>query len=207
MKNLIIGLFVFVSAYAAHQHADIPSTHGMAVVGAKKVYLSHLPMFHSPHDYQVILEVELDLASQKTYVDSLVQFKETVYTVAPETGILPEMAQAGKTFRVDLFRGHFERGGTLIAEGATVKVVKVLYFKKFLPNESKSNDDDYLLFGNSKEQFAAHLIVAKPDFDRLLSVKTDATTAQALERGPQIRSLTDLKILRELYFETGDLAN
>ena len=32
---------------------DPPDIHGMAVIGQKSVFLSHLPMFGSPHDYQV----------------------------------------------------------------------------------------------------------------------------------------------------------
>lgn len=204
MKNLIIALFVFASAYAAN-HTDFPATHGMAVVGTEKVYLSHLPMFHTPHDYQVILEVELDEKTQKLYAANRAQYSDTVYTVAPDAGVLTQMAKAGKVFNVDLFRGHFERGGTPIAEGATVKVLRVLYFKKFVPGEAKPEEEDYLLFGNAKEQFGAHLISSAPDFDRLVRVKTDAKTAANLDRGPQIRSGKELKVLEQLYYETGDL--
>ncbi len=205
MKNLIIGLFVFASAYAAH-HTDMPSTHGMALVGTEKIYLSHLPMFHSPHDYQVILEVELEDAAKALYSASRVLNNDTVYTIAPETGVLTEMAKAGKIFRADLYRGHFERGGTPIAEKTAIKVVRVLYFKKFVPGEAKPDEEDFILFGNAKEQFGAHLISAAPDFDRLVKVSTDPRTAELLERGPQIRAAKELKVLQQLYFETDDLA-
>ena len=36
-----------------------PNFHGMVLVGEKRAYLYHLPMFHSPHDYQAIFEVSL----------------------------------------------------------------------------------------------------------------------------------------------------
>ena len=43
-----------------HSHGkDRPAVHGMLVIGEQTVYVSHLPMFMSPHDYQVILEVNL----------------------------------------------------------------------------------------------------------------------------------------------------
>lgn len=29
------------------------SVHGMLIFGKEKIYASHLPMFHPPHDYQV----------------------------------------------------------------------------------------------------------------------------------------------------------
>lgn len=41
------------------QPTEKPSFHGMALVGERHAYLSHLPMFHSPHDYQAVFEVSL----------------------------------------------------------------------------------------------------------------------------------------------------
>jgi hypothetical protein len=36
-----------------------PGFHGMVLVGRRSAYLSHLPMFHSPQDYQAVFEVSL----------------------------------------------------------------------------------------------------------------------------------------------------
>ena len=36
-----------------------PNFHGMVLIGDKRAYLYHLPMFHSPHDYQAVFEVSL----------------------------------------------------------------------------------------------------------------------------------------------------
>lgn len=36
-----------------------PNFHGMVLVGEERAYLYHLPMFHSPHDYQAVFEVSL----------------------------------------------------------------------------------------------------------------------------------------------------
>ena len=36
--------------------SDPPAGHGMAVVGDKAIFLSHLPMFMVPHNRQFILE-------------------------------------------------------------------------------------------------------------------------------------------------------
>jgi hypothetical protein len=46
------------------QHADTPATHGMLLFGTKDIWLSHLPMFHKPHDYQVIMSVTLQKNGQ-----------------------------------------------------------------------------------------------------------------------------------------------
>jgi hypothetical protein len=42
--------------HSDHSHSgtatqDRPSVHGMAVIGSDTIFLSHLAMFHSPHDY------------------------------------------------------------------------------------------------------------------------------------------------------------
>jgi hypothetical protein len=216
LKNLIIGLFVFVSAYAAHQHGDPPSVHGMLVVGNDRLYLSHLPMFHSPHDYQVILEAELDPEAAGLYRSSKAANEEPVYTIAPESGVLPEMAQAGRSFKAALYRGHFERGGVQIA-AATVRIVKVLYFKKFDPLAGKDSSLKFILFGNAREQFAAHVITAKPDFDQILETsasedldgRAEITAFANLVNEPlrgQIRRGKNLRIGRAIYTETGDLS-
>ena len=59
MKYFILGLLgLLVSGSMAN--ADVPTTHGMLLFGNETVYASHLPMFHSPHDYQLILELDLE---------------------------------------------------------------------------------------------------------------------------------------------------
>lgn len=49
----------------------------------------------------------------------------------------------------------------------------MIYFKKFEKDAHKPAGLDYILFGSSREQFLAHLITAKPDFDQVLSVEAD----------------------------------
>jgi hypothetical protein len=49
----------------------------------------------------------------------------------------------------------------------------VIYFKKFEKDAHKPAGLDYILFGSSREQFLAHLITAKPDFDQVLSIEAD----------------------------------
>jgi hypothetical protein len=42
-----------------HPAHERPGFHGMVLVGQRRAYLSHLPMFMSPHDYQAVFEVTL----------------------------------------------------------------------------------------------------------------------------------------------------
>ncbi len=231
-----IGLLLTNMGFAQMHHhpaMDHASIHGMLVVGKSHIYLSHLPMFHSPHDYQVILDVKLSEAAQKAYLESLAQSDETVYTLVPEAFVLPDMVAHPHAFSAQLFKGHFERGGTVIADHVQVDIQKVIYFKKFDPSESQPVTAAYLLFGNSEEQFLAHQISAAPDFDQVSKVSVSAQalpllldkqvfslkfTGQAnqvpLKAATNLQATTevsaapfDINLQKIFYFETGDLAD
>ena len=72
MKNLLLHFFVLscllfsatfkLTAQQGHHISatDKTSVHGMLIFGKEKIYASHLPLFHPPHDYQIILELELN---------------------------------------------------------------------------------------------------------------------------------------------------
>ena len=233
MKKIILSLIVGVATIGAkaQMHHDHPAVHGMLVVGTKTVYLSHLPMFHSPHDYQVILEVELDPMAMQTYIKNKMHSQETVYTIVPQVFVLPAMVQNPKPFVAQLFKGHFERGGVMIAPKVQVSIKKVVFFKKLQASENKPSVASYLLFGNQEEQFIAHYITGKPDFDQILQVQLDMGTTRFFTSAitpvglifpgfknqpfaaPQIlkaqvvgkSSTLNLKIVKSLYLEFGDL--
>jgi len=171
--------------------ADAPAVHTMLVLGSGPIYLSHLPMFHKPRDYQVILEAELvkhGTDPVATYVADRKVTGEQVYTLLAEPFSLPELfdsSQDGarrKTFTASLFRGHCERGGQEFISNLSVQVRRVIYAKKFERNPPVMANLQYLLFGNKQELFAAHLIAKKPDFDHLVGVRLSRgvlTDAQA----------------------------
>jgi hypothetical protein len=160
---------------SAQETADQPAIHGMLMVGASAIYLSHLPMFHSPHEYQAIVQADLGEPGNSIYLEDRKNHPtENIYTLQPqEKFVLPAMIQNPRTFPANIYRGHFERGGTLIAESVPVSIAKVIYFKKFEMNAHKPAELYYILFGSSSEQFVAHLITAKPDFDQVLRVEVD----------------------------------
>jgi hypothetical protein len=185
---------------AAHSAtaADKPSVHGMLVFGAPDkagtVYASHLPMFRSPHDYQIILELTLDARTALLYRKSRKNFPlQTVYTLAPEEFVLPAMIQKPRPFKMLFFRGHFERGGKPLGDSAWVTIKRVVHYAKFNPKAIRPDTAQYLVFGREldiagkkeAELFAAHALTAKPDFDEILELETSVkSAAQALVAAP-----------------------
>jgi hypothetical protein len=184
MKNCIVVLIFGIlssTMQSAAQHGhhtsspDKPSVHGMLIFGKEKIYASHLPLFHPPHDYQIILELELSKEAKKQFIkDQQLHPEQTTYSIEPEQFILPDKISSKGSFKANLCRGHFERGGVKIADSVTVKISAVLYFKKFNPADTKLSTTDFILFGNSKEQFAIHQLSNKPDFEQIIQVFTKA---------------------------------
>jgi hypothetical protein len=187
---LIFWIWLPIWARAQEPSHDRAATHGMVLFGSEKIYASHLPMFHSPHDYQIILELELTENTRKIYLENKKNSSETVYTLEPEKFVLPEMIKNPRPFKANIFRGHFERGGTQIIENELVTIKKVVYFRKFNPTEKSPENYQFLIFGNVNEQFAAHYISEKPDFDQIFTIRfTDKKLYKQLKKGSLLMNL------------------
>ncbi len=139
-----------------HGEGSTTGVHGMLLFGEEALYLSHLPMFASPHNFQVLLEVGLD-----------------------DAGDGPGRTSIEGT----IFRGHFERGGEPIAEGVFAEVHRVVHFSELDVGAKRSEDREltYLCFGRPGQLHLAHEVTARPDFDQVLRVSLvpDTVTNQA----------------------------
>ena len=184
---------------AAHHGAgDRPAVHGMLLFGERRSYLSHLPLFHAPHDYQVILAAELDGGAgpdgaRARYLADRGASGSVVYTFVPERFRLPALAfPSGERpgpfrFRGEVVRGHFERGGTEIDR--RVQVTPRVIFAARLAPDGGAPGAGYLLFGSREEAFLAHLVTGPPDFDQILAVDVPSDVGDAeLHAGVKLTS-------------------
>jgi hypothetical protein len=166
-----------------HGHPGV-GTHGMLVIGTEPVYLSHLPMFHPPHNFQVLLEARL----AKDGTDATGVYRrdretsgEKLYTLSPEKFALHELVGTAPShpgrasFGGTLFRGHFERGGDELLSDLTVDVAGVTYFRELEPphhgTATATQDITYICFGAPERRFLAHEITGPPNFDHILAVR------------------------------------
>lgn len=185
--TLALGPVWSRSAVAQQHPADPEATHNMLLIGEKTAYLSHLPMFQDPkdpeimpHRYQAIFEVTFD-QQDKYAKDHQVAGAPKFYTLGPkETFVLSDLAPTGpdaqpRSFKAKVLRGHLEKpspnGKGAILRDVQVRVTRVVHFREFDPKATRPARLEYLLFGKGGELFLAHLIVAPPDFDQVLSVK------------------------------------
>ncbi len=173
MRNLVIVLLGMIQG-AALAWADAPSVHGMFVFGGEKAtYISHLPMFHAPHDYQAIFKVAFgDLPRSETlrHYELAQSQGAKFFTLEPEVMDLTEVMNGNRTtFIAMLYQGHFERGGERLG-WVKVKVDKIVLAKRLDATLPQVSMGSYFVFGEKGEYFAAHLIGGKPSFDAILLV-------------------------------------
>jgi hypothetical protein len=190
--------------------SDPAGSHGMLVVGTDVVYLSHLPMFHVPHNYQLIFEATLAGDVLADYRRDSRQHADTYYTLVP-TGrwVLPDTIRDGASFSADLYRGHFERGGTPLRQGVMVKVRRIVHFRRF-DSGRKPDPAQWIGFGRGREHFLAHRIEAAPDMDQVVQVSAAPSKGQAVQlmQAGQLKpgdAVPSGVVQRVIYTEYGDL--
>jgi len=168
----------------------------MVLVGEHRIFLSHLPMFMSPHNAQVILEATFVRQGQSVddvyFADRASHKTVRFYTVQPQEFVLGDLFQTDPArprlthFTATVFRGHLEKGGVAIdaLTDIDVRVKQVVHARSFA-GADKLSTLTYVMFGGGQEQFLAHVISKSPDFDQLLSIAAtgDLPTSEELQRG------------------------
>ena len=202
--------------------------HGMAVFGgAEGLFASHLPMFHTPHDSQVIIRFHLADAQLDQSLRATLAQQAKLWTLAPEKFDLlrlsPKHATPLKQFSASFFDGHFERGGAEKFTNAQVVVDEVLFFKHLSAEKQQSHLAQYHVLGKGKERFLFKEIDQRPDYDHIVALRLKNSTSlpstisfkqttQKLQmpsaaewnRALHVQA-TNIKQRQDIYFETEDL--
>ncbi len=199
--------------------------HGMLFFGqGDTFYISHLPMFHKPHDYQAIVEVRLKPEVKAKYQAELAK-KGGYFTFAPEGNfVLPEQVISKKPISGSLVQGHFERGGNELLN-TDLELVRVVFYKKIRPNDKKPAKEKYIIFGKGDEYFMAHEVFQRPNVDEIIPLPKNYPISKELKAdiaGNGLAFVDDLEVkegkvnvkkdkesiafpYKEFYKETGDL--
>lgn len=218
---LFVGLALTASAAAAADQTH--GQHGMALFGGKEgLYASHLPLFHAPHDYQVILRVHVADPATDAAVRARLDGKTALWTVAPEKFELSRLGPASpaplRQFSADLVQGHFERGGSTQYPNAAIVVDQVIMFRRLSPAAKANATASYMQLGAGKQRYLIKQIDSRPDFDHIVAytaasgAPTNAITlGKPTLRRPSNQALADAlrvpagAIGGTVYFETADL--
>jgi hypothetical protein len=223
LRRALAGALLALCTLPLHAADKTFGTHGMALFGGQEgLYASHLPMFHAPHDYQVILQIHIADPATDAALRKRLDGKTALWSVNPEkfelSSLAPDAAKPRKDFRADLVQGHFERGGSTQYKGARVVIDKVLVFRQLSDKPQGSSLARYMQIGSGVQRFLVKEINTRPDFDHIVAYKAQpgapTTPIQVRKWGLQQTGNDALAmalkanmhaIAGTIYFETGDL--
>ncbi len=172
MANLLSLLILLGGQLGASVYAGVPSPnqvhdqsqlqmggrrglHGMILVGSETYFLEHIPMLSPPHDFQIIVEIELrNIAGQKINRD----FSGGTFSMKPaELFSLNDFVSGRLTaFEGSIYDGGFEQGGTVIRGLDRVSVtVKRLLLVRQLP---AVNLEKVFEFSDAKNIYSSNII-------------------------------------------------
>ncbi|MFC7534609.1 hypothetical protein [Actinoplanes sp. GCM10030250] len=179
---------------------DTTGRHGMLLFGEDPLYLSHLPMYTVPHNFQVVLEVALDDATRGILRADRALHGDGMYTFDPAPFPIDEIephddAPARTVLDGTLVRGHFERGGVPIATAARAGIRRVVLHRR-LDTEAEPGPGRplrYLAFGRSGRMYLTHELRERPSFDQVLTVRFIPGTVRSQVGHPLDDDVTDIR--------------
>ena len=129
-------------------------THGIVLFGKEKLYASHLPMFHAPHDKQVVFTYEVD----QTIKEQIVLNQDNQYlTFVPAPFDLNKFVAAPFAITGDIYLGHFEKEGVLLLSGVTLKNPKIEFLKENLHLAGRQTLPSFKIFGTKNDTYALYV--------------------------------------------------
>lgn len=216
MKKVLFSILLLLSqvSFAEEDVKKLPpldpaymGVHGMVLVTqGSSIYASHLPLYKKPNNVQLLYKLDnYDLAVLQTVRDG------QLITVKPKPFNLQRLIRGEKmVIQVDLYAGHYERGGMLVYENIPLSFNKQLYVRTFdeiKPSSSKQEYDVVSLRKNFK--IYIHRIQQAPSFDHLLSVDLEAGCLERFSTSSPVPKETELQYkflncgtIKPLYFET-----
>ena len=213
----MLALVLFASSASGSTFGQ----HGMVLFGgADGLYAAHLPMFHAPHDYQVVLEIRLADPALDTAMRQRLAAEPGLWTLAPETFALDRLAPGAtrplQGFKGDLVLGHFEQGGKTQHPNAAIIVERVLLFRRLLPHGAVASTARYLQLGTGARRFLVKQVDSRPDFDHIVAIDAASATPTAVVVAPKTgltktldtvieALLPGARVRATLYYATEDL--
>jgi hypothetical protein len=213
MARLLATCLALLLAMLAPQARSLEpgfGVHGMALFGGKDgLYASHLPMFHAPHDAQVLLRVRfLDPALDRA-MRARLDGRTALWTLEPERFALPRLApgaaQPLQSFAADVVEGHFEQGGIARHRQARLAVEQVMLYRPLDPAPAVRSVSRYVPVG----RFMVKLIDSRPDFDHIVLLQRPASAAVEIPKAGVAADLAALAarvpVLGTVYYCEEDL--
>ncbi len=218
MKKVLLCVLFFLThvSFAEDEVKKLPpldpaymGVHGMVLVTqGSSIYASHLPLYNKPHNVQLLYKLDNnDLAVLKTVRDG------QLITIKPKPFNLQRLMRGEQMdIQVDLYAGHFERGGMLVYENISLSFDKQMYVRTFDDIKPSSTTQEYDVVSlNQNYKIYIHRIQLAPSFDHLLAIDLEAGCLGRFNTSSPVPKETELQYkflncgtMKPLYFETED---
>jgi len=213
----IIVLVLNISgAFAKEEVEELPpldpayvGVHGMVLASqSSSIYASHLPLYHKPHNVQLVYKID----NKDVSLLQLVRDAELV-TIKPQPFNLQRLMRGEKlTVMADVYMGHFERDGMLVYKSLPIVLDKLLYVRDFSDLKESSNKQEYDVIKLRKnKRIYIHRIQQAPSYDHLIHIDLEAgcmnkfTTSSAVPKASELLyKFVNCGTMKPLYYEAED---
>lgn len=147
------------------------SEHGFQIIPHQykdgHVYLSHVPAYMSPHDFQFLFEAKLQNAK------TILNLNHNYSTISKYMSLNSLMNKTLSTFQTDLYDGNFINDN-LLEENVTITVVNIVYIKQLTSNDTVADNPSYIAFGGQFKHCGSgsynllHVIGGPSNFDHIV---------------------------------------
>lgn len=211
MLVLLLSTFVQAKEEKVQPPLD-PSymgVHNLILVnGGYTIYASNIPTYSKPGNVQLVYKL-------KAVEPSLIYMVRDadLVTVKTEPFNIERLMRGERvTIKLDVYMGHYDKGGVLTYKGMPVEFEKQLYSREITkeslqPSSSQHKYDSIIL--DSKERLLVHQIQLPPSYDQLIlfyqnvSCITDITASSAVpSEGELLSKLTMCGAMKPLYYST-----
>lgn len=202
---IITMLFYLPASAQQHQGHSLYGSHGMVLLNVPTLghVASHLPLYSTPHDYQILYQVHL------SDQEKLAQLNSPIVTILPDNFDLTRLVTKQQfTINAKVFSGHFERGGQYVFD-SKITFEQPLIVEQ-LKNESLIENAHFFQYPiNQEQELIVHKIQPAPSFD-VIGLRTitknpvECSKPAKLEQSFLEAHLAECGISQILYIETQD---
>jgi hypothetical protein len=205
-----LAFLAFLMPLSAFALEPSHGVHGMALFGDRDgLYASHLPLFHAPHDNQVVIKVRFKDPRREREMRARLHGKTALWTIEPERFALHRLAPGAaaplRAFKANVFEGHFERNGAMRMRQAGLLVERVVLYRTLSAQPAQQSVSRYQPVG----RFLVKVIDSRPDFDHIVLLRRALAAPVEVPKHGVDENLASLARLAPyagtVYYETADL--
>jgi hypothetical protein len=164
---------------------EISSNHGLLMLGVRKLYLCHLPMYSMPaHTFQSILETEIEDSVMENYLKIKRETPSKPLIIFNETPMSLQELVNSEDFSGPIFfaNDHGDPMGDSLGSTKVIIKKKLLFEQLFKNSPDYPENLEYYLFGTNMDWHLSHFLSKAPNFEQELDISIPGTD-EVMEAG------------------------